>query len=74
MTQQWSQCPDEDTTVSSFSILKSCTIKYFLASVPLEHTLLQQAIPLTSLPQTLGQLADCPSFEDSSSSGAAQGL
>lgn len=73
MTQQWSRCPDGDTTVCSFSILKSCTIKYFLGSVPLEHALLQQAIPLMPLPQALGQLADCPSSEDSSSSGASWG-
>jgi len=60
--------------VSSFSILKGYTIKYFPASVPLESSLLQQSIPLTPLPQPLGQLTHFPSFGNSLSSSASQGL
>lgn len=57
--------------VSAFS---SCTVKYFLASAPLERTPVQQSIPLMCCPQPLGQLTHFPSFENSTSSDAYYGL
>lgn len=57
--------------VSAFS---SCTVKYFLASAPLECTLVQQSIPLMCCPQPLGQLTHFRSFENSTSSDAYYGL